>query len=63
EIDGRRGVETFPAVDQYRLQVEHFADRVAGDATPVTDGASAVANMRILDALSESAANGSPIDL
>ena len=63
EIDGRHGVETFPAVDQYRLQVEHFADCVAGDATPVTDGAEAVTNMRILDALAESAATGIPVDL
>jgi len=63
EIDGRHGVETFPAVDQYRLQVEHFADCVAGDATAVTDGAEAVTNMRILDALAESAATGIPVDL
>ncbi|WP_200530970.1 Gfo/Idh/MocA family oxidoreductase [Halorubrum sp. LN27] len=55
EIDGRRGVETFDPVDQYRLQVEHFADCVAGDASPLTDGGEAVANMRVIDALSESA--------
>jgi predicted dehydrogenase len=55
EIDGRRGVETFDPVDQYRLQVEHFADRVAGDARPLTDGEEAVANMRVVDALYESA--------
>ncbi|ELZ54501.1 MULTISPECIES: Gfo/Idh/MocA family protein [Halorubrum] len=62
EIDGRRGVETFPAVDQYRLQVEHFADRVADGTAPLTDGSEAVANMRIVDALAESAAEGGPVD-
>ncbi|ELZ38673.1 Gfo/Idh/MocA family protein [Halorubrum tebenquichense] len=62
EIDGRRGVETFPAVDQYRLQVEHFADRVADGTAPLTDGTEAVANMRILDAIAESAAEGGPVD-
>jgi predicted dehydrogenase len=55
EIDGRRGVETFDPVDQYRLQVEHFADRVADGARPLTDGEGAVANMRVIDALYESA--------
>jgi predicted dehydrogenase len=63
EVDGRNGVETFPAVDQYRLQVEHFADRVAADETPLTDGAAAVENMRVLDALAESAATDAPVDL
>ncbi|GAB7009407.1 Gfo/Idh/MocA family protein [Halorubrum trueperi] len=56
DIDGRRGVETFDPVDQYRLQVEHFADRVADGVDPLTDGAEAIANMRIIDALYESAA-------
>ncbi|WP_050033620.1 Gfo/Idh/MocA family protein [Halorubrum halophilum] len=55
EIGGRRGVETFEPVDQYRLQVEHFADRVDDGARPLTDGAEAVANMRVIDALYESA--------
>ena len=63
EIDGRRGVETFPAVDQYRLQVERFAERVADGRAPLTDGAAAVANMRVIDALADSAADGAPVDL
>ena len=58
EIDGRRGVETFDPVDQYRLQVEQFADCVADDADPLTDGEEAVANMRVIDALAESGAGG-----
>ncbi|ELZ47429.1 oxidoreductase domain protein [Halorubrum californiense DSM 19288] len=63
EIDGRHGVETFPAVDQYRLQVDHFAERVADGTAPLTDGAEAIANMNIIDALAESAADGGPVDL
>lgn len=63
EVDGRRGVETFDPVDQYRLQVEHFADRVADGANPLTDGAEAVANMRVIDALAESAAEGGAVDV
>ncbi|ELZ48756.1 oxidoreductase domain protein [Halorubrum distributum JCM 9100] len=63
EIDGRHGVETFPAVDQYRLQVEHFAERVADGTAPLTDGQEAIANMAAIDALAESAADGGPVDL
>jgi xylose dehydrogenase (NAD/NADP) len=62
-IDGRRGVETFDPVDQYRLQVEHFADCVADGADPLTDGDEAVANMRVIDALAESGAEGGAVDV
>jgi len=55
EIDGRRGVETFGPVDQYRLQVEHFARCIADGSSPLTDGADAIENMRVIDALHESA--------
>jgi len=63
DVAGRRGVETFDPVDQYRLQVEHFADRVADGESPRTGGSEAVANMRVLDALGESAATAEPVDL
>jgi predicted dehydrogenase len=63
EVNGRRGVETFDPVDQYRLQVAHFADRIADGTAPLTDGAEAVANMRVVDALAESAAEGGAVDV
>ena len=63
QIDGRRGVETFPAVDQYRLQVDRFAERVADGGAPLTGGEEAVANMEVIDALAESAAVGAPVDI
>ncbi|WP_418285798.1 Gfo/Idh/MocA family protein [Halorubrum sp. DTA46] len=63
EIDGRRGVETFDPVDQYRLQIGHFAERVAAHGSPLTDGASAIENMRVIDALSESAVGGDAVDI
>lgn len=59
-IDGRHAVETFDPVDHYRLQVEHFADCVASGARPRTDADEAIANMRVVDALAESAARGDP---
>ncbi|NHN40376.1 Gfo/Idh/MocA family oxidoreductase [Halorubellus sp. JP-L1] len=61
--DGREVVETFDAGDQYRSQVEHFADCVASGATPETGGAEAVANMEVVDAIYESADAGERVVL
>lgn len=45
-------VETLPACDQYRLQVEAFSRRVRGAAGPQPDGLDdAVAQARVIDAL------------
>ncbi|MDG5760582.1 Gfo/Idh/MocA family oxidoreductase [Natronococcus sp. A-GB1] len=57
-IDGRHAVETFDPVDHYRLQVERFADCVESGARARTDADEAVANMRVIDALYESAERG-----
>ncbi|WP_436346478.1 Gfo/Idh/MocA family protein [Natronorubrum sp. FCH18a] len=62
-IDGRRGVETFEPVDQYRLEVEAFVSSVEEGRPPRTDGDEAIANMRVIDALSESAERGRPVDV
>ena len=62
-IDGRRGRERFDPVDQYRAEVEAFAEYVADGVEPRTGGAEAVANMRVIDALHESAARGEPVDV
>jgi predicted dehydrogenase len=63
EIDGQYGRETFEPVDQYRLEVDHFADCAAAGRRPRTDGVEAIANMRVIDALYESAGRGGPVDL
>jgi xylose dehydrogenase (NAD/NADP) len=55
--------ETFDDVDQYRLEVEHFAASVQAERDPLTDGEEAVANMRTIDALYEAAATGETIPL
>lgn len=48
-------VETLPAADQYRLQVEAFCRRVREGASPQTDGLDdAVAQARVIDALWQS---------
>ncbi|WP_312909481.1 Gfo/Idh/MocA family protein [Natronosalvus caseinilyticus] len=63
EIDGEHGVETFEPVDQYRLEVEHFARCVEAGNQPRTDGDEAVANMRVIDALYESTERGEPVSV
>jgi len=61
EIDGREGHERFAPTDQYARQVEAFADCVNRGVEPRTGGDEAVANMRVIDALYESAARDSPV--
>ncbi|UTF53595.1 Gfo/Idh/MocA family protein [Natronosalvus rutilus] len=63
EIDGEHGVETFEPVDQYRLEVEHFARCIETGTRPRTDGDEAVANMHVIDALYESAALEAPVSV
>ncbi|HEX3866894.1 MAG TPA: Gfo/Idh/MocA family oxidoreductase [Gemmatimonadaceae bacterium] len=49
----------FPAVDQYRLQIERFVDAIHGlGAVPVSVD-DAIANMAVIDAVFRSAASGS----
>ncbi|MFC6718399.1 Gfo/Idh/MocA family protein [Natrialbaceae archaeon GCM10025810] len=60
-IDGERDVETFDPVDQFRLEVDHFAECVESGTTPRTDGEESIANMAVIDTLRESAALGLPV--
>ncbi|MFB6300638.1 MAG: Gfo/Idh/MocA family protein [Halobacteriales archaeon] len=62
-VDGRDVTESFPPTDQYRLEVEHFADCVTQDRSPRTDGPDAVRTLAVIDALKTSADRGIPIDL
>ncbi|WP_324756436.1 Gfo/Idh/MocA family protein [Haloarcula sp. GH36] len=62
-VDGREVTETFDPVDQYRLQVEGFADAVSAGADPLVDRAETLGNMRAIDALARSAERGEPVDV
>ncbi|MDH5019847.1 Gfo/Idh/MocA family protein [Halobacterium rubrum] len=61
--DGKTVEEQFDPVDQYRLEVEHFADCVESGDQPRTDGEEAVANMRAIDALYEAARTDGSVPL
>ncbi|WP_128477001.1 Gfo/Idh/MocA family protein [Halorussus pelagicus] len=61
EVDGRHAVETFEPTDQYRLEVERFAECVESGDSPRTDADEAVENMAVIDALYESAERGESV--
>lgn len=62
-VDGRYGVEEFEAVDQYRLEVEHFAECIREDREPETGGRDSIGNMRVIDGLYESIDSGEEVRL
>ena len=62
-VDGRTVTESFDAVDQYRLQVEGFADAVARGVEPRVGRAETMETMRTIDAIDESAASGATVTL
>ena len=62
-VDGRTVTESFDAVDQYRLQVEGFADAVKRGVEPRVGRTETVETMRIIDAIYESAASGATVTL
>lgn len=61
EVDGRHVVEEFDPTDQYRLEVEHFAECVESGDSPRTDADAAAWNMAVIDALYESAERGESV--
>jgi xylose dehydrogenase (NAD/NADP) len=60
-VDARHVTERFDPVDQYRLEVEHFAECVHSGRTPRTDAEEATRNMAAIDALYESARTDAPV--
>ena len=62
-IDGRETTERFEPVDQYAEQVTAFANCVDSGAEPRTGGREAIANMRVIDALYDSAERGVPVSV
>lgn len=57
-VGGGASLVEFPAVDQFALQCDRFADAVRGQAAAVIGLDDAVANMAVIDALFRSAESG-----
>jgi predicted dehydrogenase len=52
-----------PGIDQYRLMVEHFGDRVADGATPLITLKDSIKTLAVMDALAESVRSGTAIEV
>jgi len=50
--------EVIPGADEYRLMVEHFSDVIINGSSPLVQIHDSLQNMRVLDALAESARSG-----
>lgn len=61
--NGLRREHELPAVDQYQLMIEAFADCVRGDLSAVPPIEDSVKNMRVLDAITRSASSNSVASL
>lgn len=65
----RRGAEetaekiVIPGVDEYRLMVEHFGDRVLGGVEPLVPIDDSINNMAVLDSLAEAARTGCSVSV
>jgi len=61
-VDEEEGkVETVPGADEYQRMVEHFADAALGQMPLEVEPEDSIRNMRVLDALAESARKGHPV--
>lgn len=62
-VDGQAVTETFDPVDEYRLQVEAFADAATRGVSPPISREETVNNMRTMDAVRASAERREPVEL
>lgn len=53
--------KTFEGVDEYRLEFEHFADMIRGEAEPLYPMDDSFKNISVIEALMKSARRGKPV--
>jgi predicted dehydrogenase len=61
--DEKQETVSFDEVDEYRLEFDHFADIVAGQAEPLYAIEDSVKNLAVIEALLKSADRGKPVTL
>ena len=61
EEEGEKHV--IKGADEYQLMVEHFSDAILGRMELDCPPDESIANMRVLDALSEAAQNGNTVEI
>jgi predicted dehydrogenase len=62
-IGGKTSSRTFGKRDQFAPELEHFSDCILENRTPEPDGEEAIDDLRVIEAILESAASGKPIPL
>jgi predicted dehydrogenase len=56
-------VQSFPGIDEYRLEFEHLADVIRGVSEPLVPIEDSLGNLRVMQALRRSAARNRPVRL
>jgi predicted dehydrogenase len=62
-IGGDRQEEIYPQQDQFAAQIDHFADCIRQNTEPLTSGDDGLLDMKIADALEQSAASNQAVNL
>lgn len=62
-LDGETSATTFPASDQFAPELLHFAACITDDEEPEPSGEEGLADVRVLEAIAESARTGRPVTL
>ncbi len=62
-IDGKTTTEKLPKSDQFAPELLHFADCIVDDEDPEPSGEEGLADVRVLEAMEESARSSRPVEL
>ena len=60
---GKKIVEVISAENEYLLEVDHFSMCILQNEDPVISRQDSIGNLRVLDALRESAHRGIPVEM
>ena len=63
EQGGMKTVEKVPATNEYRLEIDHFSTCILRSERPIITREDSIGNLRVLDALRESARVGVPVEM
>ena len=62
-VDGKTKVQEFPKSDQFAPELLHFAECILNDSEPEPSGEEGLADVRVLEAICESARSSQPVKL
>lgn len=62
-VDGKSEVQKFSKSDQFAPELLHFAECISNDSEPEPSGEEGLADVRVMEAIAESARSGKPVRL